>query len=99
MTRILATAIPATAAFFPISSNPGYFLSISSYLQSGPNGESKELVAERIVADTPVVEEQAQADGLESTGKRANGNSVERTLLREDLRDELSGQVSHFVLA
>ena len=38
---------------------------------------------------SPVCKEQAETDGLEDTGKGAHCNSVERTLLGEDLRDEL----------
>lgn len=38
---------------------------------------------------SPVGKEQAETDGLEDTGKGSHCNSVERTFLREDLRDEL----------
>jgi hypothetical protein len=51
------------------------------------------LMARRLVegvgAGSPVGEEQAEADGLEDTGNGADGNGVKRTLLGEDLGDNL----------
>ena len=38
---------------------------------------------------SPVGEEQAETDSLEDTGKGSHCNSIKRTLLGEDLRDEL----------
>lgn len=38
---------------------------------------------------SPPSEEQTKADSLKDAGESANGNSVKRALLREDLRDEL----------
>ena len=40
-------------------------------------------------AGSPVGEEQAEADSLEDTGNGANSNGVKRTLLGEDLGDDL----------
>ncbi len=39
---------------------------------------------------SPPGEEQAEADGLEDTGKSTDGDSVHWALLRKDLRDELA---------
>ena len=38
---------------------------------------------------SPVGKEQAETNGLEDTGKGSHGHSVQRTLLGEDLGDEL----------
>ena len=46
-------------------------------------------LVEGVGAGSPVGEEQAEADGLEDTGKGANGDGVKRTLLGEDLGNEL----------
>ena len=49
-----------------------------------------EVVAERVGSGSPVGQEQTQADGLENASEGANGNGVERSLLGDDLRDELN---------
>jgi hypothetical protein len=48
-------------------------------------------LVEGVGAGSPVGEEQAEADGLEDTGNGANSDGVERTLLGDDLGDDLSG--------
>ena len=42
----------------------------------------------------PVGEEQAQADSLEDARDNSNGNSVQRSLLSDDLCDDLDTKVS-----
>lgn len=46
-------------------------------------------LVEWVGVGSPVGKEQAETNGLEDTGKGSHCNSVERTLLREDLGDEL----------
>ena len=46
-------------------------------------------LVEGVGVGSPVGEEKAETNGLEDTGKGSHCNSVERTLLGEDLRDEL----------
>ena len=46
---------------------------------------------EGVGAGTPIGEEQAEADGLENTGKTADKDGVKRALLSEDLGDDLEG--------
>jgi hypothetical protein len=46
-------------------------------------------LVEGVGAGSPVGEEQAKADGLENTGNGTDSNGVERTLLGEDLGDNL----------
>lgn len=46
-------------------------------------------LVEGVGVSSPVGEEQAKTNSLEHTGKGSHCNSVERTLLGEDLRDEL----------
>lgn len=60
--------------------------------------ESRRLVAEGVCANTPPVKEQAQADGLEGTGKSADGDRIQRALLGEDLGDELRIHVNRFTI-
>jgi hypothetical protein len=51
-------------------------------------------LVEGVGAGSPVCEEQAEADGLEDTGNGTDSNGVKRTLLGEDLGDDL-GAVSN----
>jgi hypothetical protein len=46
-------------------------------------------LVEGVGAGSPVGEEHAEANSLEDTGNGADSNGVERTLLGEDLRDNL----------
>lgn len=46
-------------------------------------------LVKRVVAGTPVGQDQAETDSLENTGKSADGDRIEGALLCEDLRDEL----------
>lgn len=48
------------------------------------------LVAEWVGASAPVGQEHAEADGLEDASQSSDGDSVEGTLLGEDLSDELA---------
>lgn len=47
---------------------------------------------------TPPGENQAQANGLEDTGKSANSDGVEGTLLSDDLGDDLRNHVRKTIL-
>jgi hypothetical protein len=46
-------------------------------------------LVEGVGAGSPVGEEQAEADSLKDTGNGADSNGVKRTLLGEDLGDNL----------
>jgi hypothetical protein len=46
-------------------------------------------LVEGVGAGSPVGEEHAEADGLEDAGDGTDSNGVERTLLSEDLGDDL----------
>lgn len=46
-------------------------------------------LVEGVGTSSPPGEEQAESDSLEHPGHSANGNGIKRTLLGEDLADEL----------
>lgn len=48
-------------------------------------------LVKRVVAGSPVGQDQAEADGLKDACQSSNGDRINRALLGEDLRDELSG--------
>ena len=54
-----------------------------------PASQSVAALVERVCASAPPGQEERQADRLEDAGKRANGDGVKWTFLREDLSDEL----------
>lgn len=53
------------------------------------DSKATESLVEGVGASSPPGQEQAESDGLEDSGYRANGNGIKRTLLGEDLADEL----------
>lgn len=65
---------------------------VSSFLHSYRDhwlcNDTTHLV-EWVGAGSPPGHEEGQANGLEGAGKGANGDGVKRTLLGDDLRDEL----------
>lgn len=53
---------------------------------------------EGVGARSPVGKEQAETDGLEDTSKGPHCNGVERTLLSENLRNELDTAVLAWII-
>jgi hypothetical protein len=51
--------------------------------------QARECLVEGVGASSPPGQEQAETDGLEYPGYSTHGNGIKRSLLGEDLADEL----------
>jgi hypothetical protein len=83
---------------FKTIQTPFIILDHRSFYSVTKESQKASHLVEWVGAGSPVGQEQAEADGLQDSADNSDGHNIKRTLLGDDLRDELSSVSSDFGL-